>query len=141
MRGRRTKLTPDVHAKIVAALRAGNFITAACSGAGISESSFHRWIERGEEEQDGIYRDFLDDVRAAEAEAEMRAVKVIQDALLDNPEMAKWWLVHRYRHWGGKGAPERPAAVEQPPPPDLSPLTEDELARWKELRAKIADAA
>jgi DNA invertase Pin-like site-specific DNA recombinase len=71
---RPTKLTPPVAERIVKAFRAGNYAEAAARSAGIGASTYYRWLERGEAEEVGIPRDLLEEVRRAEAEAEVHAV-------------------------------------------------------------------
>ena len=51
MAGRPTKLTPQVQAKIVQAIVGGNDITVAAAYAGIGESTFYAWLERGRKER------------------------------------------------------------------------------------------
>src|SRR5947199_10829600 len=71
---RPTKLTPEVTERIVQAVKAGNYVHVAAQAAGISPSTFYRWMERGERESDGIYAEFYTAVRRAEGEAEVQAV-------------------------------------------------------------------
>ena len=47
---RRTKLTPDMQARIINALEAGNYFDASCEFAGITERTGHNWMKRGREE-------------------------------------------------------------------------------------------
>ena len=68
MAGRPTKLTSEVHQTIVEYIRAGVFSHVAASAAGISKTTFHRWMRRGEREP-GIYRDFMENVQQAQAQA------------------------------------------------------------------------
>ncbi len=68
MAGRPTKLTLEVHQTIVEYIRAGVFSHVAASAAGISKTTFHRWMRHGEREP-GIYRDFMEDVQQAQAQA------------------------------------------------------------------------
>lgn len=46
--GRHTKLTADLAAKVVAFVRAGSFANVAARASGIGESTYYRWLERGE---------------------------------------------------------------------------------------------
>ena len=77
MAGRNSKLTPEVHEKIVTALRAGNYSKVAAEYAGISEVTFYRWLRRGRAAKRGMYREFADAVQRAEREAEVRAVAIL----------------------------------------------------------------
>ena len=58
---RPTKLTPDVHHTIVERIRNGAFDHVAAESAGVHESTFRRWMERGEKGRQP-YKDFYDDV-------------------------------------------------------------------------------
>jgi predicted transcriptional regulator len=80
---RPTKLTPEVQERILAAVRAGNYIEPSARSAGISPATFHRWIARGEKATSGIYRDFYEAVKRAEADAEVHAVAVIRKEIAD----------------------------------------------------------
>jgi transposase len=80
---RPTKLTPEVQERIVAAIRAGNYAGPATRSAGVSEASFYRWMSRGEKAKSGIYRDFHEAIRRAEADAEVHAVAVIRKEIAD----------------------------------------------------------
>lgn len=69
--GRPTKLTQEVHQKIVDALSGGTYFETACAFAGVSSSTGRDWMRRGARAKTGIYRAFHDDVDAARARAEV----------------------------------------------------------------------
>ena len=99
--GRRSKLTPEVHDKIVAAIRAGNYAKVAAEYAGISERTFYTWIQRGSEETDGIYTRFAEAVQRATSEAEVRAVAMVQQHMADSWQAAMTFLERRCpQRWG-----------------------------------------
>lgn len=83
MIGRPTKLTAAVQERIVGALRAGNYIEPACQAAGVSASTHFRWMARGERERKGIYWEYAQAVRRAQAEAEVEAVGLLREAWSD----------------------------------------------------------
>jgi hypothetical protein len=93
---RPTKLTPEVKDRIIAAIRAGNYADAAARSAGISPATYYRWMKRGEAAKQGIQRDFFDDVRRAEGEAEVHAVAVIRKAMPSDWRAAAHYLERRY---------------------------------------------
>jgi len=68
---RPTKLTPEVHARITKAVRAGSHFKTAAESAGVSEATFHRWIRTGSEAKAGIQHDLYEDVKRAAAELEV----------------------------------------------------------------------
>jgi hypothetical protein len=49
--GRQTKLTPNVAQRITTAIEAGAYAREACQAAGIGESTFYLWLERGKAEK------------------------------------------------------------------------------------------
>ena len=51
MAGRPTDLTPAVQARIVQAIVGGNDNKVAAAYAGIGESTFYAWLERGRKER------------------------------------------------------------------------------------------
>lgn len=101
--GRQTKLTPERQEKILTAIRAGNFACVAARSAGIEERTFYRWLERGEQETTGIYCQFRQAVKDAEAHAEIRGVARIAKASETQWQAAAWHLERKhYQRWGRK---------------------------------------
>ena len=110
-RGRPTKYSAARHELIIKAIRAGNTRASAAAHAGVTSMTIVNWIRRRPE--------FRDDVIAAEAECEIQAVGVIQDAALKDWRAAKWWLERRCQeNWGQRsrlevtGKDGRPLVVE-----------------------------
>lgn len=68
---RPTKLTAEIHQRIVQFVRAGAFETVAARAGGVHPSTLRRWKKRGEREP-GLYRDFVEDLE--QTKAEVRAV-------------------------------------------------------------------
>jgi hypothetical protein len=81
MAGRKTKLTPDTQAAIVAAIQAGAFATAAAQAAGIHPGTYYDWLKAGAAGRQP-YRDFRDMVLAAHAHARTDAERRVFD---ENP--------------------------------------------------------
>ncbi|GEO26677.1 hypothetical protein AAC03nite_24620 [Alicyclobacillus acidoterrestris] len=102
--GRKTKLTPDLQKRLMSFIAAGNYVEVACAASGISTTTFYRWLEQGEKAKSGIYREFRDAYKQAEAVAEMKRVKTIQDAAdLGDWRAALAYLERRYPdRWGRK---------------------------------------
>lgn len=111
--GRPTILTPEIQAKVVEALEIGSPRRAAAAFAGISVSSFMLWMEKGRSDTDDSpsheeYSEFYAAVNAAEAKAEHKAIKTIQDVMGgEDPKAslkaATWWLgVRRPDDWTAK---------------------------------------
>jgi transposase len=145
---RPTKLTPQVKERVVAAVRAGSYAEAAARSAGIGESTYYRWLQRGEEETEGIYREFRDVVRQAEAEAEVHPVAIVRRAMTDGDwRAAIAFLERRYpARWhrqqateltGAHGGPIRSETATRV---DLTKLTDDDLKALEELYARATES-
>jgi hypothetical protein len=101
MAGRKTKLTKERQDKICELLRAGNYFDAACGAVGITPQTGYNWLKRGNDAKSGIYFDFFEAVKKAEAEAEAATVVIIRKAALDTWQAAAWWLERRFPgKWG-----------------------------------------
>lgn len=68
---RPSKLTDEVEARILEAVRQGAPLASAAAWGGIGESTFHRWCERGRKASSGRYRLFVDRLAEANAKAEV----------------------------------------------------------------------
>lgn len=106
-RGRgHTALTPDVHARIVAFVRAGSYDYIAAAAAGVSKGTFSKWLKRGAEQirlnRRGIYRSLLEDIEKAAAEAEIRDIARIDKAAAAGIWQAAAWRLERKHpdRWG-----------------------------------------
>ena len=105
MAGRPTSLTPEVQARIVEAVAAGNTRHDAAEYAGVGRSTFLAWLARGRKKngRNGRpYRDLLDAVKKAEAGAVVRNVAIIQKAANKTWQAAAWWLERKNpQDWAG----------------------------------------
>lgn len=103
MKGRPTKLTPQVQQKICVAISSGNYYEAACSYAGVTYKVFRDWMKRGAKAKRGIYREFRNAVKKAEADAEVRIVAQWQRHMPENWQACRDFLARRYpKRWGPK---------------------------------------
>lgn len=101
--GRHEKLTSELIEQVKSYISAGNCVKAVCQYIGVSESTWFRWIERGEKETGSIYYDFLESVRSAESAAEIRAVTGIVAAGKKDWKALAWFLERKYpEKWGKK---------------------------------------
>ena len=71
---RSTKLTPAVHAKIVAFVRGGVYLETAAKAAGVGVRTFREWMHRGAHDPDSIYSELAADVEEALGQDEVRTV-------------------------------------------------------------------
>lgn len=92
--GRPTKLTPQLETDILKYIRMGTPIKWACLAVGITESTFHKWIKRGEKEGKGKYFAFIQSANTAKAQMILRNVTFLQKAMQEqkNPSLILEYL-------------------------------------------------
>jgi transposase len=99
--GRPSLLTPEAKAKLLEAIRAGASREAACAAAGISASTLLRWLRYGRQNEEGEFRELLDEVREAEASLEVEVLEQVRRDLPRDPRTALLFLARRFpRRWG-----------------------------------------
>lgn len=142
---RPTKLDPERQERIVDAIRAGSYAEPACRAAGIAESTFYRWLQRGEAEGRGIYAEFARAVRRAEAEAELNAVDVVQAHMPSDWRAAIAFLERRYpARWRRQTSAEisgpggGPIETQAKSTVDLSLLTDKELQLLEAIHVRAS---
>ena len=102
----KTKLNEQTQAVLVEAIRKGNYIDNAAAMAGIAESSYYHWIERGDADIEAgkvtIYSEFSEAIKRAKAEGEQIDLDHIADAAgKGNWQAAAWRLERRFpTKWG-----------------------------------------
>jgi hypothetical protein len=90
-------------AKLLQALRGGNFREVACEWAGIPERTFRAWMQEGEAGAPQSSVDFCRQVMEAEKAAEIRNVAFVMKAAEEDPKHAEWWLERKHpERWGRK---------------------------------------
>lgn len=88
--GRPTKLTPEVHEKIVTAVRAGNYVETAAAYAGVHPTTVFRWLREADEPgASRAVREFRYAVDSARAESEVRVVGQIQRVIMGGHVLAE----------------------------------------------------
>ena len=94
---RRTKLKePKIRARLIEALKDGCTHKLSCQYAGVHVSRFYAWMSRGREDDKGIYKDFHDDVKLAEAEGAIENLKTIKAASKTDWRASAWLLERRH---------------------------------------------
>lgn len=102
-RGRPPKFNQEVADKIVAAVRAGNYMETAAAFAGITKETLYAWMRTGAAKTNGPYRKFSDAIKRALGEAEASDLMLIQKAAKDGAwQAAAWRLERRFRERWGK---------------------------------------
>jgi hypothetical protein len=136
-RGRPPKLTAETQARIIEALRAGNYQETAAAYAGVHVATFHRWMANGAQpDADPLYRDFRNAVEKARSEAEVRNVALIQRAAQDGTWQAAAWYLERsfQQRWGRKQEVSGPGGG----PIQVAQLSPDEAReRLAQVRGEI----
>lgn len=103
MAGRPSKLTPEVKARLVQAIEAGNYYEAACGYAGITYTTFRNWMIKGENAKSGMYREFFEAITRAETVAEVRMVAQWQQHMPEDYRAIRDFLERRFPdRWGRK---------------------------------------
>lgn len=121
-----TKLTDEKAERIIQAVRAGNFLDVAAAFAQVHRTTFWRWLERGRNAADMIeaadgdtfeqrcaaagvsdvdvrFAQFHEEVDRARADAEVRAVTLIQKAAEGDARHAEWFLERSFPdRWGAR---------------------------------------
>lgn len=141
---RPSKLSAEVTDRVVQAVRAGNYADAACQAAGISPSTYYRWMSRGAQEPGSAYATFRDAVLRAEAEAEVYAVAILRRAMgedwraamayLERRHPTRWRTHHQTELVGKDGGPIQTQHTVL----DLARLSDAELATLEELTARAS---
>jgi effector-binding domain-containing protein len=97
------KLTPELIEKMIPSIEAGNYVETVCRAHGINKSTYYDWIKKGEKRKSGIYHDFSNAVKDAEARAEERLIQEWRGKLKESPTNYKDFLERRYsERWGKK---------------------------------------
>jgi hypothetical protein len=135
-------LTEAVTERVVLAVRAGNYAEAACQSAGIGQSTYYRWMQRGAQEPGSAYAAFREAVLVAEAEAEVHAVALVRQAMSEDWRAAVAYLERRHpARWrsrqqtelvGPGGGPLQHQTL------DLSRLSDAELGVLEELARRAS---
>lgn len=98
---RPTKLTAAVTKDVCKAVAMGMTFELAAQYAGISKTTFFRWMRQGEEaDEDDPFRHFWHSVKSAESKGALNALATINRAATDGSWQAAAWLLerrHRYR--------------------------------------------
>ena len=122
--GRKSKLTPEIHKRITAYIRAGAYDWVAAQACGVGKTTFYRWLEIAEQTGRPPYREFRDDLLQARAEARVAAEVEVRKA---DP---KFWL----RCGPGKDRPGEPGWTE---PHEITGQVEHEHHHEENLTLRV----
>lgn len=123
---------------MVEALKLGAYVELAVKAAGISKSTHYYWMRHGEQ-GDPKYRDYYEQVTAADSFGALQALDTIRTAAKNGTWQAAAWLLER-RH--GYTKPEH-VTREEPKATEDAPQTSEELIAKlaKQVPAKILEDA
>ena len=76
--GRKSKLTPEVRKRLVAAARRGLDHDAMADVAGVHRATFYAWMAKGRAAKSGMYRELLDALTCAKSVGEDALVALIE---------------------------------------------------------------
>lgn len=82
--GRPTKLTHQRQEQIAVALEGGVGFKAACEAAGITKQTGHRWLNKGEEQDEGIFCDFYTRITRARGHGKQELSQSIVEMAKEN---------------------------------------------------------
>ncbi|MEW6210787.1 MAG: transposase [Acidobacteriota bacterium] len=137
---RKTKLTPELQQRVIEAISGGNSIEIAAEYAGIKQSTFYNWMERGQREQKRLaetprakpvetetpFLEFLEAVKKARIDAEVAAVAAIRLAGKQHWQANAWWLERAFPERWARRDLLRSLNI------DVSELTDEQLERISE---------
>lgn len=135
--GRPTKLTRDRQERIASMLEEGHSINATCRANGISAKTYHQWVQRGEEQEEGIFREFRNRVTRARAEGERRYIEKAQDAAIQSKNaqallrMAQLQYPESWSEDASSPARGRSGGLNVYLTAEDSPNGEEEASHWK----------
>lgn len=116
--GNKTFLTKELIEQAYKYVAAGNYIKTVCDYLGIAQSTYYLWDSKAKRDKengvtDSIYIEFMEAMKAAESEAEMRNVQYVQSsAAKGKTEDARWWLTHKKpENWADKTRIEHSGSV------------------------------
>lgn len=98
--GRPSKLTDTIKQRIIEVISVGGNKTLAAKYAGVCRQTLHDWLARGEKQKNGVYRDFLDEFRRAEARPELLAMGMVQQAIENGDLYSARWYLEKRVGWG-----------------------------------------
>jgi len=130
---RPSKLTPELQAKIVNAIKAGNYMETAAAYAGISKDTLYVWLRDGARAKSGKKRAFSDSIKGALAESEIDDVARIRAAGEKSWQCIAWHLERRFNsRWGRRADP---APIDEPEPVDAAAILASD--DWKEIAGVV----
>lgn len=98
------KITQNIIQEISKYIEIGLPNRDAAQACGICEATFYNWIQRGQKAKKGLYLEFLESLKKANARHMARNAAIIEKAAQEGRWQASAWMLER-RHpdeWGNK---------------------------------------
>ena len=87
--------------RILDKIRGGDFPIVAARACGLSESTFRLWMQKGKDDEEGLYHDFYEAISTADAENESAAVHKLYEFSQDDVKATIEFLQRRHgQRWG-----------------------------------------
>lgn len=96
-KGYRGLTNPAKRKRFLQGIQLGMTVTLAAKYAGIDRTTVYAWLRKGEEQNKGRYREFLDAMQEAEGNCAASALASIHKAFKDGHWTAGAWILER-RH-------------------------------------------
>lgn len=100
--GRKTKLTDEVCEAICKNIIEGNTVKYSVQKEGLDESTYYKWIKKGEEAKSGKFFQFVQSIKKAKEEAKSELVKDIKAHGKKNWQSLAWLLERMYPNEFGR---------------------------------------
>ncbi len=111
---RPTKLTMQRQENIAAMLERGHSVAAACRCNGIGTSTFYQWLDRGDDQEEGIFADFADRVAHARGVGEADLVDELVETCREKGDTRTMLSIIKSRYpesWGDAEAADEGGTV------------------------------
>ena len=118
--GRKLKINDHMIEAFLGAIKVGAPIKSACGCAGISETTFYKWMQWADSDRKDapMYAQFREDIKKAQGQAAQRWLAIIEKAAMAGSwQAAAWKLERKYPHEFGNrthlsmGTGEKPISI------------------------------
>ena len=95
--GRKLKINEEVIEAFLGAIKGGAPIKSACGCAGISETTFYKWMNWADSDRKdaSTYAQFRDNIKKAQGQAAQRWLAIIEKAAMAGSWQAAAWKLER----------------------------------------------
>lgn len=133
MVGAKLKLNSKLTKAICKDISGGMPFKWASRNNNITEQTFYNWYNKGKKANDGLFKEFYDEVEKAKAKAVKYNVGVVMNAGKENWQASAWWLERTCPDdFGKKKEVKADVKVEDKHMGLARLFTEEELAEMKE---------